>query len=550
MDSYGNIRAMGIHSLLYCERLFYLEEVEGVLIADDRVFAGRTLHEELEPNEESSGRIESFHYTSETLEISGKVDRIQKRDGDWIPYEHKRGRAKIGKDGPEAWESDQCQVAVYALLLEEASGRTISEGKIRYHGSKDLVRIEINEELRSKALKAIDRAKELSGSTERPPIAENENLCKNCSLAPVCLPEETRIITEDEYEPVRLFPEKREKATIHVFGHDSRIKKSANVLLVEKASETGEKSKSEKIPIQEIESVNIHGNCQISSQMIKFLASEEIPVHWFSGGGNYIGGININPSGVQRRIRQFKALTVDTNRLSLAKKLVFAKCESQLRYLLRSTRGNNEIRNKTEGYLETIRSGLKNIELADSASQLLGIEGSSARAYFSALPTLIKNSDSSLVPNGRSKRPPKDPFNAALSFLYSLLYKSVRQAIISVGLDPSFGFYHTPRSSAEPLVLDLMELFRVSVCDIPLVGSINRKSWIDEDFEISKNKVWLSESGRKKATQLYETRLDDTWKHPVVNYSLSYYRMIELETRLLEKEWNGEAGIFAQARLR
>ncbi len=95
-----------------------------------------------------------------------------------------------------------------------------------------------------------------------------------------------------------------------------------------------------------------------------------------------------------------------------------------------------------------------------------------------------------------------------------------------------------------------MELFRVSVCDIPLVGSINRKSWIDEDFEISKNKVWLSESGRKKATQLYETRLDDTWKHPVVNYSLSYYRMIELETRLLEKEWNGEAGIFAQARLR
>ncbi len=227
-----------------------------------------------------------------------------------------------------------------------------------------------------------------------------------------------------------------------------------------------------------------------------------------------------------------------------------AKCESQLRYLLRATRGKDETRNETEGYLGTIRTGLKNIELADSAGQLLGIEGSSARAYFAGLPTLIKNSDSSLVPNGRSKRPPKDPFNAALSFLYSLLYKSVRQAIISVGLEPSFGFYHTPRSSAEPLVLDLMELFRVSVCDILLVGSINRKSWIDEDFEITKHKVWLSESGRKKATQLYESRLDDTWKHPVVNYSLSYYRMIELETRLLEKEWSGEAGIFAQARLR
>lgn len=310
MDQYGNIRAMGIHSLLYCERLFYLEEVEGILVADDRVYAGRTLHEELEPNEDFSGRIESFHYTSEKLEVSGKVDRIQKRDGDWIPYEHKRGRARIGTNGPEAWESDQCQVTVYALLLEEATGRNISEGKIRYHGSKDLVKIEIDEELRSKALKAIDRAKELSTNTNRPPVAQNENLCKNCSLAPVCLPEETRVITENEYEPIRLFPEKRERTTLHVFGHDSRIKKSDNILLVEKVTETGEKSKSEKIPIQEIESVNIHGNCQISSQMIKFLVSEEIPVHWFSGSGNYIGGININPSGVQRRIRQFVVIDI------------------------------------------------------------------------------------------------------------------------------------------------------------------------------------------------------------------------------------------------
>ncbi|EQA45851.1 CRISPR-associated protein Cas4 / CRISPR-associated protein Cas1 multi-domain protein [Leptospira broomii serovar Hurstbridge str. 5399] len=541
---------MGIHSLLYCERLFYLEEVEGVLIADDRVYAGRTLHEELEPTEDTSGRIETFHYTSEKLEISGKVDRIQKRDGDWIPYEHKRGRARIGANGPEAWESDKCQVTVYALLLEEATGRTIQESKIRYHGSKDLVRIEIDEELRLKAVKAINRAKELSTSTERPPVTENENLCKNCSLAPVCLPEETRVVTETEYEPVRLFPEKRDRATIHVFGHDSRIKKSANVLLVENVAEKGEKPKLEKIPIQEIESVNIHGNCQISSQTIKFLAAEEIPIHWFSGGGNYIGGININPSGVQRRIRQFKALTEETIRLNLTKKLVSAKCESQLRYLLRATRGKDETRNETEGYIGTIRNGLKNIELARSASQLLGIEGSSARAYFSGLPTLIKSSESFLIPNGRSKRPPKDPFNAALSFFYSLLYKSVRQAIISVGLDPSFGFYHTPRSSAEPLVLDLMELFRVSICDMTLIGSINRKSWNEEDFEITKYKVWLSEPGRKKATQLYELRLDDSWKHPVVNYSLSYYRMIELETRLLEKEWSGEAGIFAQARLR
>ena len=38
------IRVMGIHSITYCERLFFLEEVEGILLADQRVYEGRKLH--------------------------------------------------------------------------------------------------------------------------------------------------------------------------------------------------------------------------------------------------------------------------------------------------------------------------------------------------------------------------------------------------------------------------------------------------------------------------------------------------------------------------
>jgi CRISPR-associated protein Cas1 len=34
---------MALHALAYCERLFYLEEVEELRVADDRVFDGRTL---------------------------------------------------------------------------------------------------------------------------------------------------------------------------------------------------------------------------------------------------------------------------------------------------------------------------------------------------------------------------------------------------------------------------------------------------------------------------------------------------------------------------
>lgn len=175
-----------------------------------------------------------------------------------------------------------------------------------------------------------------------------------------------------------------------------------------------------------------------------------------------------------------------------------------------------------------------------------------ARQYHKNTPNLLKiNVPEEMRPKGRSKRPPKDRYNAIQSFLYSLLYRSVFQAIIAVGLEPSLSFFHTPRTNADPLVLDIMELFRVSICDIPLVGSVNRMSWnTKEDFTITKEKVWLSDSGRKKAIKLYEERLEDKWKHPVTNYSLSYFRMIELEVRLLEKEWTDNANLFARARLR
>ena len=87
--------------------------------------------------------------------------------------------------------------------------------------------------------------------------------------------------------------------------------------------------------------------------------------------------------------------------------------------------------------------------------------------------------------------------------------------------------------------------------DLVVVGSLNRNQWdADKDFAVTKTKVWLSDDGRKKAIALFESRLEETWKHPIVDYSLSYARTMELEVRLLEKEWTGEPGLFAQARLR
>ena len=183
---------------------------------------------------------------------------------------------------------------------------------------------------------------------------------------------------------------------------------------------------------------------------------------------------------------------------------------------------------------------------------LRGYEGTAAVQYFQGLRAIVNES----VPEelrwaSRNRRPPRDRFNALLSFGYGLLHTAVMRALLASGLEPAFGFFHTPRSAAYPLVLDLMELFRMPLWDLVVIGSLNRGQWDpDADFTVTTAKVWLSDAGRKKAIGLFEARLEETWKHPVVNYSLSYSRTLELEAKLLEKEWTGEPGLFAQARLR
>jgi CRISPR-associated protein Cas1 len=202
--------------------------------------------------------------------------------------------------------------------------------------------------------------------------------------------------------------------------------------------------------------------------------------------------------------------------------------------------------------LGNLRTTLRNIHNADNVEELRGYEGHAARTTFSGYRLLFrKEVPECLLFTSRSRRPPRDRFNALLGFGYALLFQNVHQAILNVGLDPVLGFFHTARSAAPPLVLDVMELFRLMLWDIPLIGSINRLSWDPEgDFSVLKDRVWLSDTGRKKAISLFEERLMETWKHPVTKYSLSYERLLELETRLLEKEWSGKPGLFARMRLR
>lgn len=538
------IRVMALHALAYCERLFYLEEVEEIRVADAAVYAGRRLHEELAADE---GELVSLVLESETLGIRGKVDCLRRRDGRLIPYEHKRGRSAKGDDGPQAWPSDRLQVCAYTLLLEEHTGTAIEEARIRYHANNATVRVAVDETARADVRVAVARARALSQSVERPPVTDNDRLCLRCSLAPVCLPEEERLAKDEEWEPVRLFPQDRERQTVHVTTHGARVGKSGETLTV-----TDTAGQKQAFPIREVGEVVIHGYAQVSTQAIHLCASQEVGVHWFTGGGRYVSGLVSGASPVQRRIRQFEALRAPGLLFRLARRLVIARASSQLGFLLRASRGKDRKALGIEGAIQGLRNALRAASYAEGVDALRGHEGDAGRHYFSGFPGLLRDDlDERLRFGGRNRRPPRDRINALLSFGYALLYRDVLQAIMSVGLEPAFGFFHRPRSAAHPLALDLMELFRVPLWDMPLVASVNRLQWdVEEDFTQAGKQVWLSDTGRKKAIEVYERRKEDRWKHPVTKYSLSYARLIELEARLLEKEWAGEPGLFARMRLR
>ena len=255
---------------------------------------------------------------------------------------------------------------------------------------------------------------------------------------------------------------------------------------------------------------------------------------------------------MQRRLRQFEALHDPGVVFRLARRLVFARASGQLGFLLRASRDKDRAACGIAEAVQGIRNALRAVDHTEGIDSLRGHEGDAARHYFAGLPGLLREDlDERFHFDGRNRRPPQDRLNALLSFGYALLYRDVLQAIITVGLEPAFGFFHRPRSAAHPLALDLMELFRVPLWDMPLIASVNRMQWdADADFTCAGKQVWLSDTGRKKAIEVYERRKEDQWKHPITGYSLSYARLIELETRLLEKEWSGEPGLFARMRLR
>lgn len=178
---------------------------------------------------------------------------------------------------------------------------------------------------------------------------------------------------------------------------------------------------------------------------------------------------------------------------------------------------------------------VRSLRSVESQDALLGAEGNAARVYFSAFSDMLAPRElpgGTFDFQGRNRRPPKDPVNALLSFVYGLIVRDLVGAITVVGLDPYCGLYHQPRFGRPSLALDLAEEFRPLVGDSVVISVINNEEIQPHHFLVRGGGVALTAEGRRKLIAAYERRMDVEVTHPIFGYKVAYRRLIELQVRL------------------
>ena len=151
---------------------------------------------------------------------------------------------------------------------------------------------------------------------------------------------------------------------------------------------------------------------------------------------------------------------------------------------------------------------------------------------------MIRSDESDFDFRVRRRRPPPDPVNAVLSFLYSMLIRQALVSAVSVGFDPYMGFYHQPKYGRP--ALDLAEEFRPIVADSATLTLFNNSEFRSADFIRRSGAVSLTQEGRKTVLRAFERRMDTLIRHPLFGYSVSYRRIMEVQARLLGRHILGE----------
>jgi len=540
------IPARMLNEFAYCPRLCYIEWVQGEFVDSSDTADGRFQHRRVDSD---SGAVpdgyeevqETFHARSVSLTgpetgVACRIDLLEGEGSKVTPVDYKRGSAPKVAEG--AYEPERVQLCAQGLVLRE-NGFDCDEGVIYFAKSKERVTIPFDEALVRRTKELIEDLRGVTQQEGMPPPLEGSPKCVRCSLAGICLPDEVHLLREIEAEGKekagaarKLVPTRDDQLPIYVVGQGETVRRRGDRL--EFWSRDGKVGDAR---LREVAQLSLYGGVEITSPALAELLQRGVPVCHFSFGGWFYGiSQGTVHKNVELRINQFDWAKSKDRSLEMARRFVSGKIRN-CRTLVR--RNDPDIK-KSKEVLSALNRLAKEADEAENVESLLGIEGAAAQAYFSRFDGLLKSQAGVFSFENRNKRPPKDPANAVLSYLYGILVKDVFVTLLAVGFDPYLGFYHRPRYGKPALALDMMEEFRPLVADSTAITLFNNGELSEKDFVRRGVGVSMTPKGKRTVVSGYERRMSSEITHPIFGYKVSYRRVLEVQTRLLARVISGE----------
>lgn len=300
-----------------------------------------------------------------------------------------------------------------------------------------------------------------------------------------------------------------------------------------------------RVPLHLLGSVVVFGAIHLSPALMGACAAAGIALILLDRSGRFQARIEGPVAGnVLLRRAQYRASDAPD---ALVRAFILGKVNNQRSVLMRGLRDYGaELASEHLGKVTTAseRLGhiLRRVGFAGlSVEEMRGAEGEAANLYFGVFDLLIRSSDKDLRFNGRSRRPPLDPINALLSFLYTLLTHDCRSAAESVGLDSAVGFLHRDRPGRPSLALDLMEELRPVLADRLALSLINRRQLGTNDFEKRDGgAVWLTDEGRRSVLTSWQERKKQERQHPFIKENAPLGLVPYLQAQLLARHLRGD----------
>ena len=300
-----------------------------------------------------------------------------------------------------------------------------------------------------------------------------------------------------------------------------------------------------RVPLHMLGSVVVFGAIYVSPPLIQALAGGGITIVLLDRAGRFQARIEGPVTGnVLLRRKQYRVSDAPDD---IVRSIVSGKIANQRSVLQRALRDHGEElsadrRKAVESAVARLGMILQRVGLSDDGADFLrGAEGEAGHIYFGVFNDLLRTPGADIVFRGRSRRPPLDPVNALLSFLYTLLVHDCRSAAESVGLDPAVGFLHRDRPGRPSLALDLMEELRPALADRLVLALLNRRQIGTKDFIKQDNgAVLLTDDGRKTVLSAWQERKRTERRHPFLDEVTPLGLVPYLQAQLLSRHLRGD----------